>query len=283
MNGIDIASHQGWYNFNLAKQQGFDFAIIKASGGHGYQNPELAQQVRRAREAGMLVGFYHYMFEPSSGGGDVGREVKNFLDATKPYLQPGDTMWLDAEEWPQSVGYSGSIASFCLDFVGGVKRATGANCGIYTGSYYIQGTDMKYAAALADVPLWIASWQATRPALVYALPFKNITVWQYNAYDVVGGQQTDTDVFYGDADAWKALGVPADNTHATKVPIADTISEGLAKRGDGAGPINVTFANPQEPGWGIPVNLQVVVWNPDEKQFYRGEWDNGEWKHWVKL
>ncbi|MEO5964521.1 MAG: GH25 family lysozyme, partial [Candidatus Limnocylindrales bacterium] len=108
--GCDLASHQGTtFPFDRAYRDGYEFALIKASGGHSYRNEYLGVQVAGARAAGMLVGFYHYLFEPSNGGGDIRREAQNFIESVAPYVQPGSTFWLDVEEFPASVGFEGDL------------------------------------------------------------------------------------------------------------------------------------------------------------------------------
>lgn len=284
MRGIDLASHQGPdYDFPKAKREGYEFAIIKASGGHSYKNPYLEQQVAGARAAGMAVGLYAYMFEASSGGGDVAREFANFRDAAKPYATPGTTLWLDCEDWPSMIGFTGSVAQFILDFAEMCKAEFGCYCGVYTGTYYILGTDMRGDSRLAKLPLWIASWQAVPPGAQYLAPWSKAALWQNDAYTVVGGQQTDTDVFFGTREELQALGVP----FAVPV-ISDLIDKGInvtaTTHPDGMlSPVVATFENPHDGGQGIPYKLAMWAYNPQDGQHYYDEWEMGEYKPWVKL
>jgi GH25 family lysozyme M1 (1,4-beta-N-acetylmuramidase) len=282
--GIDLASHQGpSYDFARARREGREFAIVKASGGHTYRNEYLDRQVANARGAGLLVGFYHYMGEPTSGGGDVDREFANFRDAVRPHAIPGTTLWLDVEEWPASFGYRGYIGDFVDRFATLCEAEFGCPCGVYTGTYYIVGTGMLQDTRLARLPLWIASWQDVVPGPQYLQPWDRAAVWQNDAYTIVAGQQTDTDVFFGTREDLQALGIPFAGG-----AVAEAISGGVPvtgeARADGAmSPIRVTFDNPHEPGFGIPYKVAVWVYNPDTHEFYQGEWEMGEYKPWVKL
>jgi len=283
LQGIDLASHQGRYDFATAKREGREFAIIKVSGGHSYQNPERDQQITRAREAGMTIGLYHYMFEASSGGGDVAREFANFKAAAQPYALPGTTLWLDCEDWPSMIGFTGSVCQFILDFAALCRAEFGCPCGVYTGSYYILGTDMRGDRRLATLPLWIASWQDVVPGSQYLAPWDRAAVWQNDAYTTVAGQQTDTDVFFGTREDFQALGVPF-----VAATVTDQIAKGINVVGephpDGMlSPVTATFLNPDEPGQGIPYKLGLWVWNPEERKHYYGEWEMGAYKPWQEL
>ncbi|MFC6883556.1 MULTISPECIES: glycoside hydrolase family 25 protein [Actinomadura] len=56
LHGIDVASYEPSFD-----TEGLDFVIVKATEGRSYKNPERAQQVARARRAGCVVGFYHFL------------------------------------------------------------------------------------------------------------------------------------------------------------------------------------------------------------------------------
>ena len=58
--GIDTSKYQGKVNWQAVKQAGYDFAIIKASEGVGYTDPEFRRNWNESRAAGLLVGAYHF-------------------------------------------------------------------------------------------------------------------------------------------------------------------------------------------------------------------------------
>ena len=53
MNGIDISSWQTGINLNAVP---CDFAIVKATGGTGYVNPDFTRAMNQAVNAGKKVG-----------------------------------------------------------------------------------------------------------------------------------------------------------------------------------------------------------------------------------
>ncbi|GAB3177464.1 glycoside hydrolase family 25 protein [Streptomyces incanus] len=58
MRGVDVSSHQS----SSYDTDGLSFAFVKATEGSSYVNPKLSAQTERAREAGLVVGFYHFLW-----------------------------------------------------------------------------------------------------------------------------------------------------------------------------------------------------------------------------
>ncbi|MUN39482.1 glycoside hydrolase family 25 protein [Actinomadura litoris] len=56
LHGIDVSSHNPSF-----EAEGLDFVIVKATEGRSYTNPLRAEQAARARRAGCVVGFYHFL------------------------------------------------------------------------------------------------------------------------------------------------------------------------------------------------------------------------------
>lgn len=214
--GCDVADHQGPHP---AYPPGTEFVIIKASGGHDYRNPLLGQQVADAQARGLLYGFYHYMFEPTFGGGDFRREATNFIETVRPYVQPGTTFWLDVEEYPKTVGYTGNLAAWIIGFCDQVEAAFDCDCGIYCATWYLTATGLDKVDALAGYPFWMASWQQAIPDPHYMAPWDHLTLHQYDADGI------DKDRFYGTREEFLALGIPAPSPlPATADPItAETV------------------------------------------------------------
>jgi GH25 family lysozyme M1 (1,4-beta-N-acetylmuramidase) len=215
LRGVDIASHQGP---DYAYPDWAEFAVPKATGGHSYVNPYLNQQVKNARARGLEVGFYHYMFEPSYGtaanpsGGDVVREADNFIQAVELVKRPGDTLWLDVEEYGKTVGYTGYLGDWCVRFCDLVGAHFGCMVGLYTATWFLLPNGMQGDSRLARYPLWFASWQDEAPAPVYLKPWAAMTMWQFNADGV------DKDLFYGSREDWRAMGIPPQLAAETDPP-----------------------------------------------------------------
>lgn len=57
IKGIDVASYQS-ATYSTA---GLDFVFVKATQSTNYTNPKMAAQAKRARDAGLVVGYYHFL------------------------------------------------------------------------------------------------------------------------------------------------------------------------------------------------------------------------------
>ena len=74
--GFDVSGHQGPYvDFEQLKREGYEFCFIKASEGIGWWDPQYKTNMRRAGEAGLQAGAYHFLW-----GNDPVRQVQTFLN-----------------------------------------------------------------------------------------------------------------------------------------------------------------------------------------------------------
>ncbi|MCS0604149.1 glycoside hydrolase family 25 protein [Streptomyces sp. LP11] len=58
LHGIDVSAFQS----SAYDTDGLSFAFIKATEGRSYTNPRLTAQTKTARDAGLVVGFYHFLW-----------------------------------------------------------------------------------------------------------------------------------------------------------------------------------------------------------------------------
>ncbi|WP_447040118.1 glycoside hydrolase family 25 protein [Streptomyces sp. DSM 118878] len=85
LRGIDVSSHQSSFDTD-----GLSFVIIKATEGRSYVNPRMTSQVKRAREAGCVVGFYHFLWP-----GNITAQAEYFV--RKAPEKSGDLLAVDWE------------------------------------------------------------------------------------------------------------------------------------------------------------------------------------------
>lgn len=262
ISGFDI--HGDFYPFNFQQRydEGDRFCILKASGGHTFFNGNLGAQVREARAAGLAVGFYHYMYEPSMGGGNVRLEADNFIKTIAPYARPGDTLWLDVEEYPATVGYTGNLGDWVLEFCDTVAAHYGCPVGVYSGTYYLTSTGLSTDKRLARLPFWMASWQEKLPAVGYMAPWTHATMWQWDAH------QLDKDLFFGTVEDFRAMGIPVKtdtggNAIQTGIlpdgrPYVQVIFAGKTPRVDGAdvADLGIAVESATEPGLILDQSVQ---------------------------
>ncbi|KLJ02653.1 MULTISPECIES: glycoside hydrolase family 25 protein [Streptomyces] len=95
LHGIDISSHQKSF-----ETDGVDFVFIKATEGRSYVSPQLADQTKRARDAGCTVGFYHFLWP-----GNIEAQAEYFLSKTEE--REGDLLALDWERTGEGTAATG--------------------------------------------------------------------------------------------------------------------------------------------------------------------------------
>ncbi|MFE1326875.1 glycoside hydrolase family 25 protein [Streptomyces sp. NPDC058735] len=86
LRGIDVSAYQS----SSYDTDGLSFVFVKATEGRSYVNPRLAAQTKRAREAGLVVGFYHFLWP-----GNLTAQAEYFVGKTPD--RPGDILAVDWE------------------------------------------------------------------------------------------------------------------------------------------------------------------------------------------
>lgn len=86
LRGIDVSAYQS----SAYGTDGLSFVFIKATEGRSYVNPKLAAQVKTARDAGCVVGFYHFLWP-----GDITAQAEYFVG--KAPEKAGDLLAVDWE------------------------------------------------------------------------------------------------------------------------------------------------------------------------------------------
>jgi hypothetical protein len=152
IHGIDVSAYQP----ETYSTAGLDFVIVKATEGLSYTNPRMAGQAKRARDAGLVVGFYHYPHMAN----DPHAEADRFLKTVA--WQPGDIVVLDWEGYDsanQGVSKARQLAyrDAWLPYVKGKMAAH--KVGMYCNTDYWLTVDTS--STCGDF-LWIAT--GGRPA-----------------------------------------------------------------------------------------------------------------------
>lgn len=196
MQGIDIASYQAGIDLNAVP---CDFAIVKATEGTGYTNPDCDRAVQQCIGLGKPWGVYHYV----NGSGADG-EADFFIDQCAGYVRHG----ILCVDWESG----GNAAWGDLDYLGAVVdriiERTGVKPLIYASASVYD--DVASVAGPRDCGLWIAQY-ANMDATGY-----QDNPWNEGAYQCVmrqyastgrlpnWGGNLDLDIFYGNSDTWNA-------------------------------------------------------------------------------
>lgn len=201
IHGIDVSRYQSSISWKLVKQMKvrdvqLGFAFIKATEGNNLVDPFFKRNWKRAKEAGMTRGAYHF-FNPRKDGRS---QAKSFLNTVK--IESGDLPpVLDIEK---SWGVSRArLQQEVKAWIDAVEAATGVKPILYT---YVTFYESYLKGAFDDYPLWIAHYhQPGSPRIGRTWHF-----WQHSEEGRVNGisSKVDFNVFNGDSTDFMSLLVP---------------------------------------------------------------------------
>lgn len=179
--GIDVSHWQGVINWQQVRRLGgIDFAYIKATEGTYYTDPSYAQNVRQARQAGVIPGAYHFLSHRPELTGAM--QARYFYDVIKGDLVPGTLPpALDIEEdpsypTPDTVSH---MTARVVQFVGTLHALCGQYPVIYGDRSFLTHA-VNPGPIAATCPLWIAHWGVSRPNL-YSVDGKYLP-WTYHTF-----------------------------------------------------------------------------------------------------
>lgn len=192
MHGIDVSKYQQVINWDAVKAMNVQetrihFAFIKATEGNDNVDVFFKRNWRKAKEAEMIRGAYHFFIASKDGT----MQARNFISQVK--LQSGDLPpVLDVE---QTNGVSKAILQQRVKaFLYAAELAYGVKPVIYTNADF-------YNAYLSDefdeYPLWVAHYlQPVEPRIS-----RNWHFWQHSESGRVNGiaGKVDFNVFNGDS------------------------------------------------------------------------------------
>lgn len=184
-----VADFSHWDAFDPVAlfARGVRAVVLKATQGTGFVDPEFVGRLVAAKQAGLLVGAYHF-----ADGSDAILQVDLFLRVA------GALPMLALDLEPNSIGstVTGLIAARMVSAIQGARRRVPT---AYTGRYGPSGTGMEYPnPVLARCPLWLAEYQAPKPQLPAG--WTTWAMWQYtdspDDYDYWNGTSDELTAFF---------------------------------------------------------------------------------------
>lgn len=195
LNGIDIASYQAGLDFSKVP---CDFAIIKATQGTGYTNPDCVRAVEQAMSLGKGVGVYHYI-----SGGNAVAEANFFIDSILNWI--GKVMI--CLDWELDQNSAWGDESYLEQVINHVIERTGVPPMIYApASRYNQVAEV---ANRHNCGLWIAQYADMNPTGYQITPWNEgaytCAIRQYSGSGRLNGWNGDLDLdkFYGSLDDFR--------------------------------------------------------------------------------
>ncbi|HLI92887.1 MAG TPA: GH25 family lysozyme [Puia sp.] len=198
IHGIDVSKYQNIIDWSSVKDMKvgavqLSFAFIKATEGLGNEDVYFQRNWKKAKDAGIARGAYHFFLSTKSGKA----QAENFINSVE--LQPGDLPpVLDIE---QTYGVSPEkLRERAKEWLQTVQGYYHVQPIVYTNvDFYKQFLKDDFDA----YPLWVAHYlQKERPSIYRAWAF-----WQHSESGRVNGILTkvDFDVFNGDSTEFRRL------------------------------------------------------------------------------
>jgi lysozyme len=201
IHGIDVSKYQnriGWEAVQKMNVSGLKlhFAFIKASEGISNVDGYFKRNWKKAKEAGMVRGAYHFFIASKDGR----TQAEHFIRQVK--LESGDLPpVLDVE---QNFGRSAEqVRKEVKKWLDITEAYYGVRPIIYT---YVVFYEKYLRGYFDDYPLWVAHYlQPNQPRIERSWSF-----WQHSEKGRVNGitSKVDFNVFNGDSTSFRALLVP---------------------------------------------------------------------------
>lgn len=197
MNGYDISNNQGDINNGLVPGE---FAIIKATEGVGYTDPNCDANYQQAKAAGKALGVYHFA---RPDGNDPISEANWFVSQIQGYIGEAVPV-LDLEVNPIT-------PEWALAFLDRVYELTHVRGWLYMSQSKFNTGD--WSAVWPNYAAWVASYGANNLHNGYGAPTAPISIngdwtivaWQYTSKGILPGWDGDLDlnVAYLDRAGWQ--------------------------------------------------------------------------------
>ncbi|MCM1120677.1 MAG: glycoside hydrolase family 25 protein [bacterium] len=169
MQGVDVSHYQGEIEWERIREQGIDFAFIKATEGSSFVDDRFAANWKEARSAGLYVGAYHFF----SFDSPASSQAEHFI-ATVGSLSGALPPAVDIEYYgdkAKNPPERQQAVSQLRELLCALEEEYGVKPVIYT-TYTIYGQYIR--GEFEEYPLWIRN--------VYYPPVntgRHWTFWQY--------------------------------------------------------------------------------------------------------
>lgn len=201
LSGIDTSSYQGMVNWPVAVRNGVQFAAVKSTEGHSYQDVYFERSWSQLGHLGIPRLAYHYLHPAISG-----RQQADYLHhyvREKGGFRAGDGVLLDLEA---TDGESPAEVILCAEqFVERARAQIDKQVALYTGPWFWRGILGNPASPLLrSCPLWVADYGVEQPD---TLDWPVWSFWQWSSQGVVPGvpNPCDRDQFNGNLEQLRRL------------------------------------------------------------------------------
>lgn len=189
VRGVDLSSHNGFVDFEALADDDVDFVFLKATEGTDWRDDSFASNYRRAKEAGLKVGAYHFFKFDSDGPAQAANLLKTIegLD-----LDLG--LAIDVERHSNPADVTAAEVAEKLHEMADCLNLEGHRITFYTNT---RGYYEFLEAEFKGQPLWVCGF--SDPPVQAEWDF-----WQYSHSGKVHGADgpVDMNVFRGTRQEW---------------------------------------------------------------------------------
>lgn len=197
VHGVDVSRWQGDIDWAKLRTQGANFAYIKATDGGDHLDPMFKTNWRRAKEAGIKRGAYHFFYWCRTAGEQADwfiRNVPRDPDALPPVI---DVEWNGESNCKAKLSRARVLEKMQV-FMDKIERYYGQRPIIYTAPDFYED---NLSGELLNYPFWLRA-VAQHPSKVY--PGRRWVFWQYSGSGLSHGVdgKIDLNVFHGSEEQW---------------------------------------------------------------------------------
>jgi lysozyme len=197
VHGVDVSRWQGDIDWMRLRTQGANFAYIKATDGGDHIDPMFRTNWRKAKEAGVKRGAYHFFYWCRTAGEQADwfiRNVPRDPDALPPVI---DVEYNHLSDCKMRLSRAKILEKMQV-FMDRLERYYGKRPIIYTApDFYADNLDGEFM----QHPFWLRS-VAAHPTKIY--PGRRWVFWQYSGSGLTQGVEgkIDLNVFHGSENDW---------------------------------------------------------------------------------
>lgn len=185
-HGIDVSQWQGDIDFNSVRDAGIEVVYIRAGEGLSYTDPYFLLNYQKAREAGLKIGFYHYMTASTT---EEARQQADFFYSLIRDKVIDCRPAMDFESFPDlSTEEINNIAAAYLETLEG---HLGYQPAFYGNSYDVSAV---FDSSFTEYPLWVADYDVMQPESTGA--WSSWSGFQYSDSGDIPGISGNVDLDY---------------------------------------------------------------------------------------
>lgn len=198
VHGVDVSRWQGTIDWKSLRQQGANFAFIKATDGGDHLDPSFRTNWRESANAGVARGAYHFFYWCRDGKSQAEWFIRN-VPKEKGALPPVIDVEYNHLSNCKKRHSPETIRAKMTAFMDKLEAHYGQRPIIYTAPDFYKD---NLRGHFPNHPFWLRS-VAVHPSKIY--PGRGFAFWQYSGTGLSASHPTqiDLNVFNGTEEAWQ--------------------------------------------------------------------------------